>query len=313
MSIEARRIRLPALHQPAGPLVLSGAELVHVVEDLYLRLFRLVLLFTLAGAGLSVWFGGLSSHNPPEWPTLAIAAVAAGAALSSLAWPRKAYCWLRYDRARQLAPAAFAASAVLLNGPDSSSWWVALPLLWITAAVGSTGLTVAASIATAVAYAAGTLLGGEALIHSGEAGVLAAAVGLVANTMVGKLAAEVFARFVLRLHRLQCEQDEQQQPPRQVVALQPAEAFHYREDPVPRSPTNPRRQPARGVSVLTARQLEVALLTRDGLRQAEIAVCLGISPRQVERLLHEARARAGAATTSELVSMLVTGRLVPAP
>ena len=66
------------------------------------------------------------------------------------------------------------------------------------------------------------------------------------------------------------------------------------------------------ISRLTARQLEVALLVRDGLRQSEIALCLGISPRQVERHLHDARARVGAATTSQLVVMLVTGGLAPA-
>jgi len=65
-------------------------------------------------------------------------------------------------------------------------------------------------------------------------------------------------------------------------------------------------------SLLTSRQLEVALLARDGLLEGEIAACLGISVRQVERLLHDARERSGAATTSELVALLVTGRLAPA-
>ncbi len=49
----------------------------------------------------------------------------------------------------------------------------------------------------------------------------------------------------------------------------------------------------------------MALLVRDGLNQSEAAACLGISRRQVERLLGEARARAGAATTSHLMAMLV--------
>ncbi len=62
---------------------------------------------------------------------------------------------------------------------------------------------------------------------------------------------------------------------------------------------------------LTPRQLEAALLIRDGLNQAETAASLGISRRQVERLLAEARERAGAATTSQLVAMLVQAGLVP--
>jgi DNA-binding CsgD family transcriptional regulator len=72
------------------------------------------------------------------------------------------------------------------------------------------------------------------------------------------------------------------------------------------------RDPSRP-SCLTVRQLEAVLLARDGLKQAEIAVSLGISPRQVERLLSEARARAGAATTSQLVAMVVTDHLVATP
>jgi LuxR family quorum sensing-dependent transcriptional regulator len=64
--------------------------------------------------------------------------------------------------------------------------------------------------------------------------------------------------------------------------------------------------------VLTARQLQVVLLAHDGLRQAEIAACLGISARQVERHLEQARKRAKAATTAQLVAMLVGGRLAPA-
>ena len=60
---------------------------------------------------------------------------------------------------------------------------------------------------------------------------------------------------------------------------------------------------------MTARQLQVTLLLRDGLRQTEIASCLGISVRQVERLLGAARERVGAITTNELVAMLASGAL----
>ena len=62
-------------------------------------------------------------------------------------------------------------------------------------------------------------------------------------------------------------------------------------------------------SRLTARQLEVALLLRGGLRYAEIAERLGITPRQVARLAGQARERASAGTSSHLVAMLAQGRL----
>jgi DNA-binding CsgD family transcriptional regulator len=62
-------------------------------------------------------------------------------------------------------------------------------------------------------------------------------------------------------------------------------------------------------SRLTARQLEVALLLRGGLRYAEIGERLGVTPRQVARLAGQARERASAGTSSHLVAMLAQGRL----
>jgi DNA-binding CsgD family transcriptional regulator len=303
--------------QAAGPLVSrsnrcelirNGAELVHLTEELYMRLFRLVLLLTLVGCGLSVWFGGLSGSGQPSALTLAFATL--GVAFVAVGFWRstRVYCWLRFNRWRQLSPAVIAVAAVALNGPDSPSWWVALPLLWVIADVSSTSLALLASTVTAGAYVAGTVLGGEALIHHGDAGILAAAVALVVNTMIGRLIAEVFARFVLHLHRLAQEPANDPEPARRVPNL---------TGPAPPAPTKrvvpPAAASAQRALSLTARQLEVALLARDGLLQSEIAACLGISRRQVERLLGDARERTGAATTSQLVAMLVRSRLAPDP
>ena len=315
MTIDLRPV--PAAEPPTPRegywLIRSGAELVHLSEQLYVRFIRLVLVLMLVGCGLSISFGSLSSQGSPGRPfTLLFAALGAVFSAVGLTRPGPVYCWLRYSRVRQLVPAAIAALIVAVNGPNSPSWWVALPLLWVVAVVSSTRIVFAGALVTAVAYIAGTLLGGKALIHDGDASTLAAAVGLPVNTMVGRFAAEVFARFVLRLHQLERQLADRIQPPIPVPNLAP---------PTPAEPalpaTRPRAQPASGhdrphVALrLTARQLEAALLARDGLRQSEIAICLGISPRQVERLLHDARQRAGAQTTSQLVAMLVAAQLAP--
>lgn len=55
---------------------------------------------------------------------------------------------------------------------------------------------------------------------------------------------------------------------------------------------------------LTARQLEVTMLLRGGLRHGEIAALLGISRSQVARLAGQARERASAGTSSHLVAMV---------
>jgi DNA-binding CsgD family transcriptional regulator len=65
-------------------------------------------------------------------------------------------------------------------------------------------------------------------------------------------------------------------------------------------------------SRLTVRQLEVALLARDGLLQAEIAEALAISVTQVERHLRQARERVGAATVGELLAVLVADGVIGA-
>lgn len=192
----------PSSDTASRALIRRGADLVYLTEELYLRLFILTLLLTVIGCALSVWFAVIGSHTSLLL-TSVIAAVALAFAVFALARARPCYRWLRHSQLRQLSLAAFAIVAVLCNGPDSPSWWVALPLLWVIAAVSSTTLSVTAATVTAGAYLAGTALGGEPLVHNGDAEILGAAVALPGNILIGRLVAEVFARFVLRLHQLE--------------------------------------------------------------------------------------------------------------
>jgi DNA-binding CsgD family transcriptional regulator len=302
MSAEGERAH-PAAVAPERELDLLrwGGDLVYLLEELSVRLFALTMLLTIAGCGLSIVVGVLADGATRALLTSIFAATGLVVAGTGLAWPQATYRRLRCTTSRELAPAGLAMAMVLVNGPDSPSWWVALPLLWAVATVSSTVRTVTASVATALAYLAGTLLGGEPLIDHGNAVILTSAVALIANTLLGRLLVEAFASFVLRMHA-------------QAPAAAPR-PVHADVQPTPAAPgsSNPMRQAVRPqrdrTSRLTARQLEVASLTRDGLRRGEIAVCLGISPRQVERLLHDACERVGAANATELVAMLVTGAL----
>jgi DNA-binding CsgD family transcriptional regulator len=299
-------------------LITHGADLVHVVEELFLRLFRLALVFVLVGSVLSVWFaeGGRQSTDAPLALTIAIAALGAAFGVGGLLRPRELYCWLRYSGVRQLAPAAAGALAVLVNGPDSPSWWLALALLLLVSSLSSIRLSVAAAVVTAAAFLLGTAIRGHRVIGADDAGVLAGTVGLIAYTVVGAYVSQAFGRFVLGLHRLQRDViSASAATPRQVRNLAPTPGvvevpYAYRQKR--QTPPRPKRPGDRDRSSrLTPRQLEAALLARDGLKQPEIAITLGISPRQVERLLTEARERAGAATTSQLVALLVTDGLAP--
>jgi DNA-binding CsgD family transcriptional regulator len=305
----------PPTPPPGGGLIRCGAELVHLAEALYVHFLQFVLTVLLVGCGLAVTLGSQNTAGPPGPLTIALAALGAAFSIVGLARTGAVYRWLRYNRLHQIAPAAIAVIALTINGPDSATWWEALPLLWIVAVVSSTRLTLAASLVTSVGYLAGTLLGGESLIPQGSSGILAAAIGLLVNAMAGRYASEAFARYVLRLHRLEQQISTTDQPLR-VPNLATQTPPKYRRPGTtlaPRAPLSTEADPVRGALRLTARQLEVALLTCDGLRQAEIAVCLAISPRQVERLIGEARERAQAQTTSHLVAMLIHARIAPAP
>ena len=184
-------------------MIRSGSDLVCLAEELYLRLFTFALVATAIGSVLSAWFGALSSSRASSWLADVFSVLGLAVAAAGLVRSRQVYCWLRYSPQHQVAPAVLAVVAVLVNGPDSPSWWLALPLLWVVAVVSSTRLALAAGLATTLAYLAGTLIGGEALIHHGDTGVFPAAVAVMADTLVARLVVEIFARFLLRVHHLE--------------------------------------------------------------------------------------------------------------
>lgn len=72
---------------------------------------------------------------------------------------------------------------------------------------------------------------------------------------------------------------------------------------------NPTMRLAPVPGMLTPRQVEVTELLAEGYRHQEVADRLGVSVHQVRRLIRQARERAGARTTAELVAM----NLAPAP
>jgi DNA-binding CsgD family transcriptional regulator len=294
-----------------GFLVRRGADLVHVVEGLYVRLFVLTLVLLALGSGWSVWARLADAQRGQLVLTVAFAALGVVTALAGIVLRRRAYRWLRYNRARQSLPGVVAVVILLADGPHSATWWMAFALLFVMASVSSTSLTLLAALFAAGAYIGGTLIYGSALIYHGDMSNLVGAAMLVVDALVARAVTEVFGSYVLHLHRLETQIAEAPvAPPIKVANLAGSPAEPQREPAPSRSAR--RRALNSGGSRLTARQLEVALLIRDGLHAYEIANCLAISQRQVERLSEQARTRVGAATTSELVAMLVRGRLLPA-
>ncbi|MCA1568877.1 MAG: hypothetical protein LC798_00875 [Chloroflexi bacterium] len=295
----------PSRREPVVLPASRGAELVHLAEELHLRIFAVACALVVVGCGLTLCFATLD-RGTPQLVTIMFTLAAAAFAVAGLVDPRAVYLRLRSRIALQLAPAALGALAVLLDGPESQCWWFALPLLWIVATLSSTPLACGAAAATATAFVGGTILGGQALITSGDLGIWPATVALPAYTLVGRVLIDGLAGLVLGRHHLALEIPQQTPPPLRVPNLA---ACTTAAGPTTAARTAPAPLRSRPPARLTARQLEVTLLLRDGLQQTEVAACLGISTRQVERLLADARERVRAATTTQLVALLTSGAL----
>jgi DNA-binding CsgD family transcriptional regulator len=289
-------------------LIRSGAELVHLGEDLYLRLYVLTLLLTVVGSALAIWFALVASKALVPL-TVAIALITATGASWALTDVRRSYVWFREDRVRRLLPIAWGALAMLVNGPDSPSWWIALPMLWLTAAVGTTLLALVGAAVAGAAYLAGTAFGGEPLVRHGNAEILAAAIGLPANVLVGALLATLSGRFVVSLHRI-----EQGRRPR-ALDITPSNVGPSTRTKRPPSAVRTLVRPALGRRDeqigLSPREFEASALLTEGREYPEIAECMGIETREVERLLESARHHVSAHNNTHLAALMVALGHVP--
>lgn len=286
-----------------GALVRSGADLVELVERLYLRLFGISLGLVVGASGLSVIFAVLQPTNWHRGATAGAAAASAAAAFIVLRGGAGPYFWLRRQAWGPILPGALGGLTLLLGGPGGALWFVALAGIGVTSVLASPRQTMAVAVCGTGCYILGTVLPGGSLVSAHDPSRLAAAGGLALDGLLCLAVVDSLARFVLRLYRFELEASGWH--PRPVFVGDVGGSARRPEQRVV-------RLLPRGSSRLTARQLEVVVLLRDGLRQDEIAVCLSISARQVERLVAEARRRVDAKTTAELVASLVRGGLVPA-
>ena len=290
---------------PVGEVECGGAPLVHLAEAFYVRILATTCAMAAVGCGLALWFATLE-RGVPRASTVAFVAAAAAFCAVGITRPHALYVRLRARVGLQISPAVLASLALLLDGPESQCWWFALPMMWTVCTLASTPIACGASVVTAGAFLLGTALAGAPLAGAGNTGALPAAVALPAYTLVARIFIDGFARLTLGGHPLVSAALRPRPAPVWVPNLEPA--------PPKRAPGVAATAPIgaafpRGATRLTARQLEVALLLCDGLRQTEIAECLAISTRQVERLAAGARERVGAATTYELVALLISDEL----
>lgn len=283
---------------PSACLIRSGADLVEVTEALYLQLFSVGLCSVIVGAALDLLDAAIDPRTPHPTVVVVLSLALCAAVAVALRCPTQVYRRLRSSEVSQAVP-GLAGAALLLLGPYGPMWFAAMAMILVTAVLSSLRVTLLTAVSATAMYVARTIIPGADLFPSLDR--FAAAFSLLVVGLGGHATIQWMAGFVLRLHSFQFEAEPV--APRRVSARVVAEA-----SPTARPTRSPRRPSA---NRLTARQLEVAVLLRDGLRHSEIAECLSISARQVERHVREARERVGARTASELVAMLVRNGLVP--
>lgn len=294
-------------------LLRCGADVVELGEQLQVRLFRVVLC-GVTGSGII----SIALLPPALWPrtlpAAGIAAIVSAGAVMALRWPKPVLLAVRHRVLGQCAPGVIGA-LLLLVGPSTSSswspsplWFLALAGIFLTAVVGTTRQAVATSLLAAGLCLTATFVHAGSSFPSHDVRAASFAFELVLDGVATRGVIAGLTRFVLELNRFQTPAADVP-PPLKVPNV---------TDAVPTRATRGRAvRRIRGLlpharSRLTVRQLEVVLLLRDGLRQGEIAACLAISKRQVERHLADAQRRVAAKTPAELVAMLVQGGLAPA-
>lgn len=328
-------------HRSTTDVVRCGAELVGLSERFYGAIF--------VGAIISVSLAGLAAllllplrgtalpggHLTPA--VLTIGLIIAATPLTI----RRAQALYRLLRRRPSAQLVLVLVAALLvvHPFRSQLWWPSCTILMLLAVVAprrrvlAYGLVVLA--ANLVSHVVTHNLTGQA------SGLIGLWIGYPFWTAIISIVTDRLAGHILRLNAATAPL---RQPPRHVNAWKtdppanPAPTVQ-RPDPVtsdravlvrssdPRLPrdvtrtdddrdatsTPQTRRSDGALEKLTARQLQVVALLADGLRYREVAACLCISTRQVQRHVAQAVARLGVHNAYELVMLAASTGMVPRP
>lgn len=288
----------PIASTVAVPAVRAAAELVELSERLYMTVWALGLRVALVGIGasaLSVAFKGTLVHQTRAGLFVTAMFVVI---LAAARWPVPLYRHLRRAPRETVlfGLAAGAAQWWIGRGSDAVYVVIIVPLGLLGLVCGWRWLLPAAVLA-----AAGQVLSADR--HSDMITVATVATSDLIVPLAFAAIADRLAVFILRLNQsVQADRP----PPRRVRATvesdpdkQPVEVHDDDASQVPRLR-------------LTPRQLQAVLLASQGLRHVEIAACLGVTVRQVARLLSQARLRNGCATTGELIAIALAAGIVPA-
>lgn len=325
-------------------LVRSGAELVALSERFYGGVFLGGIVFVGLAALAALVLLPLRARGPSDG-TLTPAIVAAGllvAATPVAVW--RVGPLYRTIRRRRAAEVGLVLLATLLVAYPMRSelWWPSCAIVMLLAIVVPFRRALASCLLVLAAGFASHAVGGD-LREMSAVAIVGLCIGYPFWSAAVAVSTDRLAAYLLRLN---ATRQRPRPAPRRVAASWTARppgdpvrtvddaGAAANADPVARaSPTRllPGADPTgtidggedepptgggdggAAIDRLTARQLQVVALLADGLRYREVAACLSISARQVQRHVAQAVARLGVNGAYELAAVAVSDGLVPEP
>jgi DNA-binding CsgD family transcriptional regulator len=298
---------------PAG-LVRCGAELVELSERFYRGVFVGTVVFVGLAAIAALALLSLR-RSDAGFGSITVVVTALLAALAPVAvWHAAAlYRVLRNRQEAQLALVLLAA-AIVMYPLRSELWWPSCALLMLLATLVPLRRVLEYCLVVLLANLAAHAAAGD-LTETPPVTIIGLWVGYVFWSSAFAIFIDRLAAHVLRLNTLTRPR---RPPPLRFSMSEPSSARAAGIAGLSAAPSSARdatadapQAAAAAMRHLTARQLQVVALLADGLRYDEVAECLAISVRQVQRHVTNAIARLGLRNTNELTAVAVAEELVP--
>ncbi len=304
----------------SSELVRCGAELVGLSERFYGLVFAGAIVFVGLAATAALILLAVLPFSPGAPVELAVVLTSLIVLFTPLALWRSRALYGALRRQPQLQLAVVLPAAALVADPSMSSdlWWPSCAMLMALAVVASLQRSLLYCLVVLGANLAGHLVAADL----GDDDRLIALIGLWIGYPIWVSAVSI-ATDRLVAHLLLCAASgstRPREPPRRVAArtttpppTADADRDAVRASLAPRDGPHTRADNSAGTMTdrLTARQIQVAALLADGLRHREIAACLSISERQVQRHIAEAVTRLGLRNPYELAALAVSEGIVP--
>jgi len=331
-----RRDRIAPALVAGNDLVRTGAELVALSERFYCAIFGglAALVGVAAVAALVLLPLRAGSASPPVIGVIGGGLLAATTPLA-LWRTKRLYCVLRRRLAAQIGIVLYATALVVAVFPlRSQLWWPSCALLMLVAVVAPLRRVLTYCLVVLAVNLLAHLATGD-VDRTPAVSIIGLWVGYIFCCATVAMVSDQLAAYLLclnsggeprspeglkPLHVASWRTDHHEagdpagQPtPSEGAAADPPEGVgHHGATPQVdgRLPELPEVNPGLH-DRLTARQLQVLALLADGLRYREVAACLSISDRQVQRHVAHAVARLGLRNASELIAVAVRDRLVP--